>query len=153
MDETELINKWMTLNTEDVDPELEADGLTLRAPTHANILYAHFNWWVLEQGEWWRDPPKKNLFKRVLIEWQKNSKYGFDGGAGSRSTPGVNGTSMTPIFNLVINKGMANMEEKKAYPDYARRLKDKATIDELREGLAKANKIADLYKQLYETLK
>ncbi len=153
MDETELINKWRTFNTEDVDPELEDDGLTLRAPTHANILYAHFNWWVLEQGDWWRDPPKKNLFKHVLIEWQKNSKYGFDGGAGSRSTPGVNGTSMTPIFNLVINKGMATIEEKKAYPDYARRLKDKATIDELREGLAKANKIADLYKQLYETLK
>ena len=132
------VGNWIKEHTEPVGNIVLDDGIMERAPTKVKELHTQFKKWCMINGMESREILTRKKFTEEVLYWQESSVYGLR--LGTPNEPNVNGHKGCPLINLV-------------HLDHnARRLKDKATIDELREGLAKANKIADLYKQLYETL-
>jgi len=99
-------------------------------------LLKHFKSWA-EDMEITYIPNIKNI-KEELLSWQELSKFGLD--LGTRQEPGKNGPKHNPLLNLVI------LEPKDLIESH------KFEIAILEDKLARAVKIADLYKQICETL-
>ncbi len=97
----DLVEKFIKYSCEEVDNYVSVDGITPIAPPEGSLrtLWDSFLGCMEEIEVPKNKIPSRKLFKTVLIEWQKKSKYGCELGVRDSDNK-INGTLRSPKFNL-----------------------------------------------------
>ena len=97
---TQIVH-WMDQNCIEADNVLSKDGITEIAPTDYETLYDNYVEWC--QEEELLNHADKKTFKTLILDWQKNSKYGLSIGKTKEESHNMpNGYLRSPFINLKI---------------------------------------------------
>ena len=94
------ILQWSEQNCVECDNITDKKGI-LRAPTDYETLYDNYVEWC--QEEELENRADKKTFKTLILDWQKNSKYGLSIGKTKEESHNMpNGYLRSPFINLKI---------------------------------------------------